>query len=107
METVEGLVEERGEDVRTALSFAPARDSRIRIPAASPRVRPARLPEKGRQYPGSTAESALKEAKVIRQRGSVPPTIIARAEPLRIKSLPRPTAVAPEEQAVMIVALGP
>ena len=77
------------------------------MPAASPRVRPARFPEKGRQYSGSIAFNALKEEKVIRQRGSVPPATIALAAPFRMRSLPNPMAVAPEEQAVMIVAFGP
>ena len=57
------------------------------MPAASPRVRPARFPEKGRQYSGSTALRALKDAKVIRQRGSVPPTIIVTYETAMLAAL--------------------
>jgi len=65
------------------------------------------LPEKGRQQSGSTAWSALKEAKVNRLSGSVPPAIIVRAAPVRIRSRAMPMAVAPDEQAVMSVVFGP
>lgn len=44
---------------------------------------------------------------MVRHSGSTPPAIMTVAMPCRIRSPAKPTAVAPEEQAVMKDVFGP
>jgi hypothetical protein len=77
------------------------------MPAPSPNTIPSRFASKGLISPVDNADSELKPESVTVDKASTPPVTITSAKPARIKSAAKPMAVAPDEQAVMMLLLGP
>ena len=76
-------------------------------PAPSPNVIPLLLALNGFVGSGLTADSDIKPAEIKSLAKSIPPTSIASAAPLSIKSIPLITEDTPDAQAAATLKTGP